>query len=228
MVKLLLYVHDFEIRKIYLKLAAEINIECEVVHSFEQFYKNRKGQHYSGLLVDIVSSIRASAFDRAKLADLMEVYPSLRLRWDPVEENIRTYMTGAGTGQRITLKQFVETYCQTFKARSLRFNVRKELCCNVLCSSYADVADELVLKSVTIDLSIGGCFLFSTQRHSTGSILWLRFIDLIDNAPIQVEVLWGREWGKTMSLPGVGVRFLTIKPEQLQEIKAMVGNGQSD
>ncbi|OQY24649.1 MAG: hypothetical protein B6I37_02975 [Desulfobacteraceae bacterium 4572_35.2] len=155
----------------------------------------------------------------------MEVYPSLRLRWDPVEENIRTYMTGAGTGQRITVKQFVETYCQTFKARSLRFNVRKELCCNVLYSSCADVADEMVQKSVTIDLSIGGCFLFSIKRHPNGSILWLRLIDLIDKTPIQVEVLWGREWGETMSLPGVGVRFLTIKAEQLKEIRAMVGSG---
>lgn len=224
MVKLLLYVHDLEIAKIYLKFASEINIKCAVVHSFEEFYKKRQGEPYSGLLIDIVSSIRASAFDRAKLADLMEVYPSLRLRWDPVEENIRTYMTGAGTGQRITLKQFVETYCQPFKARSLRFNIRKEIICNVLYSPYADVEDDHVQKSVTIDLSAGGCFLFSTQRHPVGSLLWLRFIDLVDNSPIQVEVLWGREWGKAMLIPGIGVRFLTIKPEQLQEITAMVGH----
>jgi|GEM_PF-764878 len=222
MVKLLLYVHDLEIAQIYLKLAAEVNIECEVVHSFEEFYKKHQAQPYSGLLVDIVSSIRASTFDRATLKDLMAVYPSLRLRWDPAGGDMRTLMTGAGAGQKVSLEQFVVTYCRLFTPRALRLHCRKELHCSVLCSVYGDMPEDSIERTVTADVSVGGCFLYSSHCLTKGTTLWLRFIDLVDNTPIQVEVVWCREWGKTTRLPGVGVKFLKIRDEQRQEFGAMV------
>ena len=222
MVKLLLYVHDSEIGKKYLNTLSLKDVECEVVHSFELFYEQALGHSYSGLLVDIVSSIRASSSDREVLKNLMEVYPSLRLRWDPEHGDIRTLMTGAGAGQKISIDHFVKTYCLSFHSRALRLQYRKEIHCNVLCSVYGEMPDDSTQRTITLDLSVGGCFLFSTHRVAKGSLLFLRFLELVDNTPIKVEVQWCREWGKSMNVCGFGVRFLEMQPDQREEIVAMI------
>lgn len=222
MAKLLLYVHDSDIEKIYLDLANASGMDCDVVHSFDEFYAQDSGVSYCGLLVDIVSSIRASQFDRESLKSLMDVYPSMRLRWDSAGGDIRTLMTGAGVGQKISLEQFFTRYCRLFFARPVRSSRRRVINCNVLSSVYVEMPEETTTRTVTSDISVGGCFLYSSNCLTSGTILWIRFIDLVDNSPIQVEVVWCREWGKTMSLPGVGVKFVSIKDGQRQELAALV------
>ncbi|MEA3465361.1 MAG: PilZ domain-containing protein [Thermodesulfobacteriota bacterium] len=222
MIKLLLYIHDSEIGKKYLNALSLKDVECEVVHSFELFYKHVLGHSYSGLLVDIVSSIRASVADREVLKELMEVYPSLRLRWDPESGDIRTLLTGAGAGQKISIDHFIKTYCLLFHPRALRLQCRKEIHCNVVYSVCAEMPEEATQRTVTLDLSVGGCFLISSHCLARGSVLFLRFLELDDNTPIKVEVQWCREWGKSMNVSGVGVRFLEIQPGQREEIVAMV------
>ena len=42
--------------------------------------------------------------------------------------------------------------------------------------------------------------------------------ELDDSKPILSEVKWNKEWGKTMQLPGIGVKFENIDGAQLKEI----------
>lgn len=221
MAKILLYAHDPKVGKIYLDLIRLSNIDCVLIDSFETFYAEGGGESYCGILVDIVSSIRASQFDREVLKSLMDVYPSMRLRWDPAGGDIRTLMTGAGTGQKVSLNQFITAYCRLFSARPIRFSPRKGIHCNVLCSIFGEMPEDSTVRTVTSDISTGGCFLYSTSCLAPGTILWIRFIDLVDNTPVQVEVIWCREWGRTMNLPGVGVKFISIKDEQRQEFSTL-------
>ncbi|MCD6527369.1 MAG: PilZ domain-containing protein [Desulfuromonas sp.] len=221
MLKLLLYAHDQELQKRYLQALPDQGVMCAVVSSFEEFFKQSTTIPCSGVLIDIVSSIRATPFDREVIKELLEVYPSLRLRWDPATGDIRTLMTGAGPGQNISIKSFISTYCAPFVPRCLRMRQRRHIHCNVLYSLHDQMSEEVSQKTVTMDLSEGGCFLFMSQNIAVGERLWVRFLELMDKTPILVEVRWCQEWGKSMNVPGVGVRFVLIQSGQLDEIQAM-------
>ncbi|OQY18735.1 MAG: hypothetical protein B6I36_06265 [Desulfobacteraceae bacterium 4572_35.1] len=207
---------------VYLDAIASLDAECVIVRNFKELYQLHSARAYSGLLVDIVSSIKASTEDRAVIKELMEVYPSLRLRWDPESGEIRTLMTGAGVGQKISIAQFVDSYCTSFTPQALRLYQRREIHCSVLCSVYQQMPDSASERTVTVDLSVGGCFLYFSYSLDVGTTLWLRFVDFADNTPIKVEVVWCRDWGKSMKMPGAGVRFIQISEKQLQEIAYFV------
>lgn len=226
MIKLLLYVHESAAESIYLDLIASLKVECEVVENFAAFYQRASAAAYAGFLVDIVSSIKASPFDRGAIKELMEVYPSLRLRWDPKSGEVRTLMTGAGVGQKISIAHFVTTYCGAFTSRALRMHPRKNIHCNVVWSVHGQMPDEESRRTVTVDISVGGCFLYSAYSIEVGSVLWLRCVDLVDNAPIQFQVLWLHEWGQSTKMPGWGGKFLHISEAQRAEIAALIeGDG---
>ncbi len=228
MPNVLLYVHPGPQEKIYREVLTALGVTCDVVHSFDEYFATATGNKYSGLLLDIVSSIRASLDDREVIKNLFEVYPSLRLRYDPASGDIRTLMTGAGSGQKVTIEQFISTYCASFPARGLRLHKRKDIHCNVLYSSYGDMPDEECSRSVTINLSSGGCFIYASQRIATGTCLWLSFVELMDNSPIYARVRWCREWGRSMNIPGIGLEFIEIDPSQRDEIVTMVEGGVGD
>jgi Tfp pilus assembly protein PilZ len=222
MLKLLLYTHDSEVQKHYLKALPEQGVMCVVVSDFTEFFKQSNTIPCSGLLLDVVSSIRATPFDREVIQELLEVYPSLRLRLDPATGDIRTLMTGAGPGQNITIGRFIETYCRQFPPRCLRMCQRKPIHCNILYSLHDQLASEVVQRSVSMDLSTGGCFLFTTESFPVGERLWIRILELVDNSPIMVEVRWCREWGHGMEVPGIGLHFSVISDEQLEEIRTLL------
>lgn len=225
MISLILYVHESASEAVYLDALSALDVECTVVHNFKELYRQRSTQTYSGLLVDIVSSIKATVADRSALKELMEVYPALRLRWDPESGDIRTLMIGAGPGQNISIAQFVNDYCSAFYPQALRLYQRQSLHCSVLCSVYPQMPDGANKRTITVDLSVGGCFLYSPYILEVGTALWLRFVDFADNTPIKVEVVWCREWGNTMKIPGAGVRFVQINAAQIKEIEALVNGG---
>lgn len=222
MVKLLLYCHDPELEARYREAMPSDGVECVPVSCFSVFFKQSETVACNGVLLDIVSVIKASPFDREVIQELLEVYPSLRLRWDAPSGVIRTLMTGAGPGQQVTLDNFIAIYCENFPPRSLRMRQRKHIHCNVLYSPHDQMSKESTQQTVTMDLSEGGCFLFTPLALPVGERLWLRFIELMDNSPILVEVQWCREWGKSMKVPGVGVRFVLIQPGQREEILSMI------
>ncbi|WP_316347034.1 PilZ domain-containing protein [Desulfuromonas acetoxidans] len=222
MLKLLLYTHDPEVQQHYLKALPEEGAMAVVVSDFKEFFKESNTIPCSGVLLDVVSSIRASQFDREVIQELLEVYPSLRLRLDPATGEIRTLMTGAGPGQNISIRKFVETYCSNFPPRCLRMCQRKPIHCNVIYSFHDQLASEVVQRSVTMDMSIGGCFLMTTEALEVGERLWIRIIELMDNSPIMVEVRWCREWGQKMVVPGVGLHFSVISDRQREEIRTLL------
>lgn len=222
MIKLLLYVHEPTIATIYLERFRLVDVEFELVHCFKAFYGRGVADCYSGVLLDIVSSIRAPSFDREVIKDLLEVYPALRLRWDPASGEIRTLMIGAGSGQRITLPFFIRNYCQQFIPRGLRFGSRKQIYCNVLWSVAETPMPETFERSVTFDLSMGGCFLFTVQPLAKKTAIWLQLVEMKEVEPIRGTVEWCREWGKTMQVPGVGVRFQSLLAEHRKELSLLM------
>jgi hypothetical protein len=77
-------------------------------------------------------------------------------------------------------------------------------------------------RTVCIDFSPGGCFLFSVNDEITPqSTVWIRLIALSDPSPITSTVCWKREWGMTSEIPGIGIRFDEMTPQQQAEILSL-------
>jgi Tfp pilus assembly protein PilZ len=78
-------------------------------------------------------------------------------------------------------------------------------------------------KTVTANVSCGGCFLIKFDPWNVGDKGWLILPDLKDTAPIPVEVCFVRSWGVHASLPGMGVRFVELSDAQRVELSSLVG-----
>ena len=172
----------------------------------------------NGILLDVPSMVRASAAEKAFIHDLIQIYPSVRLKWDPRRGEVKTLFYGQGSEAGGGLAEFVTQRCAAFIPRIMRHTKRVDLNLNVLVSEVDEFHDAHVTRSVTLNVSQGGCFLFWTDELAWGSRLWLRIMELADQTPLGVEVRWQKTWGSSPGMCGVGVRFLEITDAQRQEI----------
>jgi hypothetical protein len=44
------------------------------------------------------------------------------------------------------------------------------------------------------------------------------FNELTDKTPLCGEIRWYVQWGRTMTMPGIGISFKQIKTQQLDEL----------
>ena len=73
-------------------------------------------------------------------------------------------------------------------------------------------------RTVTIDISKGGSFIYSVDLWNIGEKVQFVIKELADSNPIRGEIRWTRSWGKMMEVPGIGITFETIDKGQLEEI----------
>ena len=74
------------------------------------------------------------------------------------------------------------------------------------------------IKTITINVSSGGCFIFAAQNWEVRDKVILLFKELTDQTPVIGDIRWTQVWGDAMQIPGIGVRFEKIKENQLSEI----------
>jgi Tfp pilus assembly protein PilZ len=73
-------------------------------------------------------------------------------------------------------------------------------------------------RTVTVDLSREGCFVFSVRDWKPGDSAWFTIKELRDNTPICGLVRWCLKWGEGMRVPGIGLKFTEITESQAREI----------
>jgi hypothetical protein len=81
-----------------------------------------------------------------------------------------------------------------------------------------------LIRTVTMDVSSNGCFLFSSARFQLGGRVWLRIIDLYEKTPISGIVRHKLKWGEAMVVPGIGIEFETITESQRQSLLSPANN----
>ena len=172
----------------------------------------------NGLLLDMPTYMRDKLFQKEAAKEIFDIFPVIRLRWDQRGQRVRALVIEPVYEKGLGLEEMIRQHILTFKARSLRGSSRVALHFNVLLSADRQFADGDTEKSVTMDISPGGCLLFSVRDWENHEQVWIKMLELADNSPIQVEIRWRRRWGHQPQIPGIGVRFLEIKPGQLQEI----------
>ena len=148
----------------------------------------------SGILLDLITSTRASSQEKETTNDLIQLYPHARFKIVGNDVLI--------LGKEKSLEGFAH-YCRQFKSRTIRKCPRKIRHIALLLS--ADDAFYDAEKVVTLNISDGGCFVYSTRDWCVGARVWLRFID--NDVDICGTVRSWQPWGNNKILPGIGVQF---------------------
>jgi len=146
-----------------------------------------------GILLEVITLIKASPTDKKAIQDLLELYPFGKFKL-------------AGNGVLILGKESVEQFvyeCRNFNPRTLRKELRKSGHIAVYLS--ADGTFEDAEKVVTINLSVGGCFVYSIREWSIGKRVWLQFPG--DAVVVCGTVCSWQPWGNNKIIPGIGVKL---------------------
>lgn len=216
-IKLILICKDGEARQAYLNEAKAIGVQFDVVSTYDELFKYMLNNPYHGILIDLPTNIKTSKEEKAAAQEAIRSFPIAQLNWERESGSIRTISFGK-TLTSCTLHDFINDECQPFTARSIRLHARKNINFNILLAREEGMSEAFLERTVTVNVSKGGCFLFSGQDWS--NILHVSFVinELQDKSPIVGEIRWSIEWGETMTIPGIGICFKHIKQGQLDEL----------
>ena len=177
----------------------------------------------SGILVDMPTYMRGSEDEKRLLTDLVALFPALRLKCNESTGEIRTLPFGTTYPGNTSPSLFVQKYCTSFAERKVRASERSLLHLPALLQMTLPVDVLPGTKTVTANVSCGGCFLIRFDLWNVGDNGWLVLPTLKDAAPIPVEVCFVRSWGEHGSLPGMGVRFVELSEAQRVELSHLSG-----
>ena len=200
-------------RKGYQEALAKTGVIMDTVASFREFYYAVLAIPYNGVLVDVPTMIRIPKDEKDLVKEIMDLFPVIQLKFDPATGTISTFFSGQ-LNKSCTLDDFINNECRRFLARTARKSERKTLHLNVMLGKEKFGRRSPFERTVTLNVSKGGCFIFSTVDWGVGATAWFMIKELKDGTPIRGEVRWKVDWGKAMQIPGIGVTF-----EEMNEIQ---------
>jgi hypothetical protein len=215
--RLILICNEGAARRAYVKEAKALGADIDVVSNYHELYKTMIDSPYQGILIDLVTNMKMSKEEKFKARDVLEIFPALQLKWDADSGSIRSISFGKSSGSD-SLDEFIRSECRSFTPRAIRLDMRKAVHLNVLLSRDETMIDKHLERSVTLNLSKGGCFLFSGLVWNNHATVWLMVKELRDKSPVVGEIRWMLEWGKHTTIPGIGVSFKQIKRGQIEEL----------
>lgn len=215
-IRLILVCKEGPARQAYFHEANAIGVEVDCVATFGELFKAMLNNAYQGVMVDVVTSIKASREEKGITNEILKIFPLIQLRWNPETNKIHTITQGTTSG---ALTAFVEQECRPFQPRAIRLDVRKAINFNVLMCKQENMNQADLEQSVVLNISKGGCFLLSCRDWSNTSNVWFEVKELNDKTPIQGEIQWRQLWGKAMVIPGFGIRIKQMTSQQLTQLR---------
>lgn len=188
MIKLLVLAGIPETRQSFLTALENLDILFEVAFSVPEMRQKLLHTPFNGVILDVLTMVRASQKEKQFIQEISELYPTLRVRWDSLSERIRGLVFGRSLNGDDVVGDFLENCCRPWPARTCREERRLPFHFNALLSSDGEFREEDVEKTATLDLSEGGCFLISGRSWQKGDLVWVRFHELTDAAPIRAEI----------------------------------------
>ncbi len=91
---------------------------------------------------------------------------------------------------------------------------------NIILSKSELVSDSNHEKTITMNVSQNGCFIYTVDNWELKSDVWFTINELTDQTPVHGQILRQVDWGSYMSSPGIGLKFKDIKDCQLKDIQA--------
>lgn len=218
--KILLVAEDGEARLAYSDVLSEMDVEFDCVASPDDMTDSLVNGDYNGLLVDVPTMIRCECEDKNRITRIMQSFPVLRLMHNPQFGGIRGLAQGGTIRDNRDLREFIIDECVPFTPRSIRVAERKEVVFNVLLLQ--DLKGEEAERTVTINASEHGCFVFSVNRWEVASPAWLVVNEFEDKTPIELKVRWCGKWGNQMRFPGIGASFESMSAHQYVQLHSFL------
>ncbi len=220
--RLLLVCKEGEARQAYLDVIEPLDVHIDIVSSFGEVYKTMITKPYNGVIVDVTTKIRAPKEDKALVHEVLEEFPVVQLKWENQTDTISTLYFGQFRHSG-SLEDFVNQQCRLFAARKIRSSRRIAVNFNLVLARNKNFGHADVHRTITIDVSKGGCFIYCSDEWEEHSNAWLIIKELADDRPIRAEVRWAIPWGKAMKIPGIGVMFKDIEGPQYEDICSKCG-----
>lgn len=148
----------------------------------------------SGILLDLVTSAKSTAQEKQETNDLLQLYPYAKVK--VMEAGVRML------GDSRSLQQFIAD-CRVFPARTIRKAKRQIQYISALLS--ADDGFSAAEKTVTLNISDEGSFVYSANDWKVGDRVWMRFTE--NDCIVRGTVRWLQPWGNNKRLPGIGIKF---------------------
>ncbi|MEZ4599765.1 MAG: PilZ domain-containing protein [Syntrophotaleaceae bacterium] len=195
-----------------------IGMRFETVNSVLEMRRRLQIKAFSGTILDVLKAVRATPSEKAILQEISDFYPTLRLRWDSSGQCFRGLLLGHSLDREDPLGHFLEQFCLPNPGRTFRESKRITAHFCALLSPDENFFDDRTEKTVTRDISLGGCFLFSVGNWNMTERAWVRFIHFSEPSPYQVQIQNVIPWGSRDSFPGIGVKFIDLNSSQLNEL----------
>ena len=215
-IRILLIAREGETRKKYQEAITDLGVETVVVSSLKKTDRALMDLSYHGVMVDMRTKMKILKDDNELVYTALRKFPVAHLNLERKTGAIRLFYPGQKTGA--TLEDFVNRECASFTPRILSSGVRKQIHFNVVLSENKEFSAEHCERTVTVDISREGCFVFSVRDWEPGDSVWLSIKELHDDTPICALVRWCLKWGEGMRVPGIGLKFMEITESQAKEI----------
>jgi Tfp pilus assembly protein PilZ len=224
--QILLAVADEERRRIYEAFFKKEHVICQAVSSLRDVAMQTARQPYNGIFLDVPLILRASRYEKSLVEDALRALPNARLNITTKTGEISILVSGEAHESSRTPEAYLG-YCCGQPVKIVLPRDRIPLYLNAGLSRAPDMA--AAARTVCIDISTGGCFLFSVNDEiALQSTVWVSLVILNDPAPILSTVCWKREWGMTNEIPGVGIRFDEMTEQQQAQIFSLCRDKQKE
>lgn len=210
-VNVLLMADESQGKDAYARAIRRAGAACDVVGTFDGFKERIGTRAYHGLILDLRTKMKAFRHHQEFAKRVLDVFPTLLVNWDGAADGIKT-IGAAG------ITEFVRDTCGSQEPRKFREHLRRNAVLNVSLVSDADARADAMQRSVTLNISKGGCFLVSMDDHDVGDQVWLTVHDFEDSTPIAATVRNCQKWGVARRVPGIGVQFIALTDRQEHEI----------
>ena len=201
----------------YLSQLNNLESLVNVVHSISDLKIALKEKQYNGILVDVSSLMREPKNDRLHFQKLIDIFPVVQLNWNRIDKKCGALFYGKEKNIE-NIDEFISKACRTFKPRTVRSNDRRNTNLNSLICKSNGFSNDDVERTITINISQTGCFMFSVQNWELNENVWIIFKELKIKTHISGKIVRINKWGRNMSFPGIGIHFTEIKHEQRLEI----------
>jgi hypothetical protein len=191
---------------------------CQAVTSLRDVSTQIARQPYNAIFLDMALITGASPYEKSLVKDVLHAMPHASLDITATNE-ISIVVSGDASESSHSPEEYLR-YCCEQPIQTVAPQNRIQMNFNAVLSRTPDITH--AERTVCIDISPGGCFLFCVNDDITlHSHVWVNLIILNDSTPIPATVCWKREWGMTNDIPGVGVRFESMTVQQQTEILAL-------
>ena len=218
-VRVLLVCKEEAGQQAYLKALDPFGVQVDIIDTPARIFSKMTATAYNGLLVDLKTKVKASDRAKAVIHDAVDQIPVIQLKWDPKNALIRSFHFGRSRASG-TLDSFINEECKLFEARPLRKSTRRPAHFNIQLDKADQAAFGDYVLTVTVNVSIGGCFIYTIDDYKIDSEIRMVVTELEDQTPITGTVKWRRSWGESMQVPGIGVQLGDMPSAQLEDFSA--------